>query len=106
MTLFKEPIQAHLTGAPFDRIARDTYPGQAHFAGTGPKFKTCRECAFWDHKQDYHSKRGKFGGLIKPARCRKFRTLTNHVGDKIPDDAGACKHFAQAQAVPERFARM
>jgi hypothetical protein len=107
MTLFKEPIQAHLTGAPFDRIARSTFSGQAHFAGTGPKFKTCRDCAHWGHAgaQDYHPKRGKFGGLIKPARCRKYQALTNHIGDKVPDDAAACKHFEEAAVVPERFAR-
>jgi hypothetical protein len=95
----------HLTTAPIDRVARETFPGQAHFAGTGPSFTTCRECAFWDNRRDYHSKRGKNRGLIKPARCRKFRALTGTNGAKIPDDAPACRHFEQANPIPPRFVR-
>jgi hypothetical protein len=107
MTLFKESLSDHLTAGPHDRIARDTCPGQAHFAGTGPQFKTCRECAHWDHggPHDYYSRRAKFGGLIKSARCRKYRALTNTDGDKVPDDARACKHFSHAAIVPARFAK-
>lgn len=107
MTLFKELLSDHLTAGPHDRAARDTFPGQAHFAGTGPQLKTCRECAYWDHAglHHYHSKRGMFGGAIKPARCRKFQELTGSAGDKVPDDAVACKHFSPATVVPNRFAR-
>jgi hypothetical protein len=107
MTLFRDAISGHLTSGPCDRMARATHPGMAHFAGTGPQFKTCRDCAHWDHgPQDYHPKRGKFGGLIKPAPCRKYRAVANINGDKVPDDAAACKHFSPAAIVPERFARI
>jgi hypothetical protein len=41
MTLFKK-ISDHLTAAPHDRTARMSYRGQAHFGGTGPALKTCR----------------------------------------------------------------
>jgi len=107
MTLFSNSMQAHLTPGPFDRMAKDTFPGQAHFAGTGPELKTCRECAHWDHAgaHDYRSKRGMFSGLIQPARCRQFKELTGTHGDKVPDDAAACKHFSQATVVPNRFVR-
>ena len=107
MTLFKELLSDHLTAGPHDGAARHTFPGQAHFAGTGPLLKTCRECAHWDHARahDYRSKHGMFGGMIKPARCRKFKELTGTTGDKVPDDAAACKHFCQATVVPDRFVR-
>jgi len=71
--------------------------------GTGPIGATCRGCFHWDHGREYHPKRGKFGGLIKPARCRKFRALTGAAGDKIPDDAAACRHYLEAAIVPPRF---
>lgn len=106
MTILTTPIQDHLTAAPVDRFARQSYPGMAHFAGTGPHAKTCRECSFFDHSPyDYHAKNGKHHGLIKPARCKKHRQMTGAQGAKIPDDAAACRHFNQSDAAPERFAK-
>lgn len=106
MTLFKDEISDHLTEAPADRMARASYPGMAHFASTGPRGKTCRECVFWAHgPHDYRSKNGKYRGLIEPAPCRKFQQLTSAPGDKIPDDAMACKYFSQNDIAPPRFAK-
>jgi hypothetical protein len=102
MSVLKDVLSEHLTPAAHDRAARATFPGMAHFAGSGPPFKTCHECQFWDHN-GYHAKTGKYHGLIKPAPCRKFRALTREVGDKVPDDAAACRHFEQADPVPKRF---
>lgn len=105
MTLFKE-AQLHLTEAPVDRFARASYPGMAHFAGTGPRLKTCRECLFYAHdKYDYRSKNGKLRGLILPASCKKYKQITQQTGDKIPDDAQACKYFDQNPTPPDRFAK-
>lgn len=104
MTLFNQSIQDHLTSAPVDALARQSHPGQAHFAGTGPHGKTCRECVFWNHvTYDYRSKSGKWRGLILPANCKKYQQITQKVGDKIPDDAAACKYFDQNSTVPARF---
>ncbi len=106
MSLFKESIQDHLTASPVDALARASYPGMAHFAGTGPHGKTCRECGFWAHgPHDYRSKNGKYRGLIEPATCNRYRAITMQVGDKVPDDAAACKYFEQNPAVPPRFAK-
>lgn len=106
MTLFKEALQDHLTPAPVDDLARASYAGMAHFAGTGPAGKTCRECAFWAHgPYDYRAKVGKYRGLIEPATCNKYRRITTRTGSKVPDDAMACRYFEQNQAVPERFAK-
>jgi hypothetical protein len=104
VSLFKEPISGFLTTAPFDRVARETHPGMAHFAGTGPQQKTCRECSFWDHGENDYRASGNYRGLIKPARCRKFRALMNVDGARIPDETAACRHFNQASPVPARFA--
>lgn len=101
MTILKETN--YLTAGPCDRMARASFAGMAHFAGSGPETKTCRECAFWAHNNNYYSKRGKHHGLIRPARCRKYRALTNTDGGQVPGDAAACRHFEQAQVVPERF---
>jgi hypothetical protein len=104
MTLFKQAISDHLTAAPLDQIARATHPGMAHFAGSGPELKTCRDCKFWEHdRHNYYAKRGKHHGRARPATCRKFRQLTNAAGTAIPDDAAACRYFEQADPVPARF---
>jgi hypothetical protein len=107
MTLFKKTISDHMTAAPHDRTARMSYPGQAHFGGTGPALKTCRECRHWgDGKPDYHSRTGKYHGLIRPAPCAKFRALMHEIGGKVPDDAPSCRYFEQADVVPKRFAHL
>jgi hypothetical protein len=106
MSLFKESIQDHLTASPIDAFARASYPGMAHFAGTGERGKTCRECIFFAHgPHDYRSKNGKHRGLIEPATCKKYRQITMQEGAKIPDDAAACKYFEQNPTVPERFSK-
>ena len=106
MTLFTQSIQDHLTAGPVDTLARATHPGMAHFAGTGPALKTCRECLFWNHKlYDYRAKGGKHRGLILPADCKKYRQMTQQVGAKIPDDAAACKYFDENTSPPARFAK-
>ena len=104
MSLFKESIQDHLTPSPIDVLARASHPGMAHFAGTGPQLRTCRECIFWEHDpHDYRAKTGKHRGLIEPALCRKYRQITLQVGAKVPDDAAACRYFEENSAIPARF---
>jgi len=106
MTLFKDALSDHLTESTHDRAARATFPGMAHFAGSGPRGRTCRECIFWAHqKNDYRSKNGKYGGLIKPAPCRKYQTFMRDQGGAIPDDAAACKYFDENSAPPSRVAK-
>ncbi len=108
MTLFRDPLSDKLTqpDPEFTRKARATHPGMAHLAGEGPKGMTCRHCIFWQHFAfNYHSKNGKYGGLIRPASCAKFKTLTGKVGDPVPDDALACKYFELNNNPPERYSK-
>lgn len=106
MTLFKDSLSDHLTASPVDTLARISHPGMAHFAGTGPHGKTCRECLFWKHgPHDYRAKNGKYRGLIEPATCGKYRAITLNEGAKIPDDATACKYFDENSEPPTRFVK-
>jgi hypothetical protein len=99
MSLFKESLSEHLTPAAHHRAAHVTHPGQAHFAGSGPEG---RECWHWQN-EGYQSRNGKWHGLMKPARCRKFQMLTRKVGDRIRDDAPSCRHFEARPIVPRRI---
>lgn len=106
MTLFKGTISDFLTSSPFDAAARQTHPGQAHFAGSGPAGKTCRECIFYGHtKGGYYASRGKWRGLILPAPCKKYRQMTQETGPNVPDSAMACKYFEENTAPPSKYAK-
>jgi hypothetical protein len=107
VTLFRDPLSDKLTqpDPTTTRMARATFTGMAHFAGTGPEGMSCRQCLHWDHREyDYHSKNGKYHGLIKAASCKKFKAMTNKQGDPVPDNADACKYFEWNAVHPQRFA--
>lgn len=95
-------LSSHLTqpNAHLGRLIAATPPGMAFWAGTGPASITCRECAFFDHQNSYYATGGGHGGMLKPARCKKFAQLTQKLGDKISHDTRACKYFEQAEIVP------
>jgi hypothetical protein len=90
MTVLKE---LGLFEAPADKLARQSYPGMAHFAGTGPQGKTCGSCKYFcaaaiskgrAPDQDY---------------CDKYTVLTHgKVGKRIPKEAEACRHFEERPA--------
>lgn len=71
-----------------------THKGMAHFAGTGPAGKKCKDCA--------HFMRSGAGN--KPAPCRKYKQLSewDKVDRKVPMSTAACKYFELAQARPGR----
>ena len=80
-----------------------SYPGMAHFAGTGPTGKSCRECAFYV-TDGYYSKTGGHRGALKPGRCRKYREMMRgQWGEKFSYAAQACKYFEQAEKPPTAF---
>jgi hypothetical protein len=77
------PLNPFLHRDEAERLALGTYAGQAHFAGTGPRARSCGACALWD-------------GLptAKKARCRMFEKLTGREGPKVPRHAASCRYFA------------
>jgi hypothetical protein len=82
-----------------------TPSGMAHWAGSGPDLKTCRECVFFDHGNSYYSKTGMRGGGLKPAKCKKYRAMTQQNGGNIPHETRACKYFEQSDKVPPVVSR-
>jgi len=86
---------------------RNTPHGMAHWAGTGPEGRTCRECAFFEHGKRYYSATAGFkGGELMPARCGKYRAMMNgRQGGAIPNITPACRHFEPARPAPARFSR-
>lgn len=93
------PDQEHLTvtDSAFEAQRLRTWPGMAHFAGTGPQFKTCRECSFWNNNgadPGYYAQGGKHKGTIKPRECARYTQLMAGAhGPAVPHGASACKHF-------------
>jgi hypothetical protein len=79
---------------------RQTHPGQAHLAGTGPAHATCRQCAHFS-SDSYYSKGGKHGGQLKPGECRKYTEMMRASGPRVPHYANACRHFDLSNSIPE-----
>ena len=80
------------------RLAPRTYVGMAHFAGTGPEGKTCRECDFWATQWKWARVVALgHGGFPMPGRCRKHTVFAMRKGEQVPHDAEACKHFAPTE---------
>lgn len=103
--LAKSEVSAHLTRPDKDLAdkANATDPGMAHFAGTGPAGKTCRECLQWTGcgASGYYSKTGGKGGAIKPRACAKFRDLMRgQVGPAVGHWLRACKYFELNETPP------
>lgn len=89
-------LTPHMTIAQGDEVARMqamSVPGIAHWAGSGPEGKTCRECTFWSCSKSYKRNEGQ----LEPRRCRKFPRLSGGtLGAGVPHDTAACKWFGQA----------
>jgi hypothetical protein len=74
-----------------------TYPGMAHFAGTGPLGATCAACHY------FQSDRSK---PHKPQRCATFiELMIGRKGKlptcKVPPNAMACKYFCANETETE-----
>jgi hypothetical protein len=90
---------AHLTHTPMEH--RASHKGMAHFAGTGPNGRTCRECALWDYRSSTYSLGS---GRLTNERCMKFTTLSRgQKGQRVPEDAMACKYFELNPTAPGKY---
>jgi len=74
-----------------------TEPGMAHFAGTGPKGKTCGNCSYWGYQKVGKARINREGEEYFPTTahegCKKFYELTNRHGPAIEAGLLACKYF-------------
>lgn len=58
-----------------------SYPGMAHFAGTGPRNKLCKDCASYIGSD-----------------CAKYRAMTGQSPKRgIPPATPACKYFVKPE---------
>ena len=96
-------LDEHLTADKNTSKALITHKGMAHFAGTGPTDKSCRECWNWKISglsHAYYSKHGKHGPTLKDHPCQKFRALTGSKGPDVPHESIACKYFESSDTPP------
>lgn len=98
-------IDHRLTRDPTSDRAAATHAGQAHFAGTGPQGRTCRECKFWitvsaGVSHAYYAGAARHGRTLKPHPCKLFRKFTGKPGTPVPYNAGACKYFEPSDNPP------
>lgn len=69
----------NLTDTPTMHAA--TAPGMAHFAGSGPAGKHCKDCVFWS----------------RDAACDKFKQMVGRKGPSISGWQLSCRHFQQKE---------
>ena len=88
MTLHASEVSQHLTPGPSEDNIRASFPGMAHFAGTGPVGIRCRDCAFWKLPARPTSKSNEH----RP--CAKYTQLMNgKTGKNVPGGAFSCRHY-------------
>lgn len=84
-------------GGALDNMRARTRLGQAHFAGSGPPGKTCRECAYFGVSGYSESTR-----ILKDGPCKKFVEISHETqrsgkAPTFPHTALACKYFKAAE---------
>ena len=92
-TLELSPFLTPGFGVELERQLRKTYPGQAHFAGTGPVGAHCEHCC---HAGYWRQHRNAAGAIIHTqfvGGCARFYALTGKHGAVVPPSAEACRHF-------------
>lgn len=82
------------TNPALERLVANTPPGMAHWAGTGPIGKTCKTCL-------EYGELGGAGASIKRNRCLKYHQLTRRIGEAIPPNTPACRHYHSATTGPQ-----
>jgi hypothetical protein len=80
-------------GVELERQLRRTYPGQAHFAGTGPVGARCEHCCHLGYWRQHRNAAGAITYVQRVGGCAKFYALTGNHGAVVPPSAEACRHF-------------
>ena len=93
---------AHLTMEDHLAPIRETHLGQAHFAGTGPEGKTCRQCFYWQPQR-----RGTTilyegdGSVMHLCSGKCCYPILNKADRLIPHEARSCRLFEERiQEIP------
>jgi hypothetical protein len=73
-----------------DRLVKQTSPGMAHWAGTGPANTTCEQCRFFGYEAPV---RNGHGTKNHPTSCRRFFQLMKQHGRPLRPSTPSCRHF-------------
>ena len=100
--------QKHLTDTNGEALCGARGPtekGQAHWGGTGPTAKRCRECIHWVPAEGL--KMYSVKGMLAKGWCREYARLSNTKapGPKFKHSALTCRHFDENPEPPKAFAR-
>jgi hypothetical protein len=90
----------HLTEDDFGKAAMRTPVGMAYVIGSGPKSRTCRECAHWQVPLGltrYPYKRGQLG---KGHCAENTRQRGGKRGPDIEHGNASCKYFTTSDNPP------
>jgi hypothetical protein len=96
-------LRDHYTKPDPAQVEREnaTHYGMAHWGGTGPADRTCRECLFWAPVSKSPRYKREYGGDLRDRRCRKYTHLTHGVlGVAVPHYAASCNFFQPADNPP------
>jgi hypothetical protein len=83
--------------AELEHQIRQTHPGQAHWAGSGPLDCVCGECAHLGYWRQIRNSHGEVVHTRKASGCAMFHRLTGGHGPAVPASAGACRHFQRKE---------
>jgi hypothetical protein len=86
----------HLTSIDpeFDRLVKQTLPGMAHWAGTGPAGTTCEQCRFFGYSVPLRNGAGNTVGTKNhPKSCHRFFELMKQHGKPLMPSTPSCRHF-------------
>jgi hypothetical protein len=79
--------------AELERAEKQTAPGMAHWAGSGPIGATCGKCIHYGYT--YVKSTGDHA--TKPSSCEKFYSMTLRHGGTLDQRQIACKYFEAKQ---------
>lgn len=77
----------------FDEKIKRTHLGQAHYAGTGPAGKTCRECVHFLSPGYYSKSDRDRANTLKDGACRA--PMSGKARRRFPHSAMSCLLFEQ-----------
>lgn len=84
----------------FDARGARTYPGMAHWGGSGPNEKTCRECVHFLSPGYFEASNARTPNRLKDGRCGKYKAMMSEEGAAFPPDASACRFFSENPSAP------
>jgi hypothetical protein len=77
---------------------RQTVPGMAHWAASGPTGATCGECAYLGYWKQIRNRAGDTVSTERRRGCAKFYELTGEHGPTVPPSCAACRHFEKRKS--------